>query len=110
MIFVGATDLFYDAAWDGVPEDEIVTDETGKIGNEKTPMKPQTNTVEEPNEEYVNKKEKLIVELSNGRVLKIIDIDTRYIDDNGKPLTVREFLEKLVGELPAIYQDEKPAS
>lgn len=104
--FVGATDLFYDAAWDGIPEDEIVTDETGKIGNEKSPKKPQTNIVEEPSEEYGEKKEKLIVELSNGRALKVIDIDTRYIDEKGKPLTVREFLEKLVGELPAIYQDE----
>ena len=54
--FVGATDLFYDAEWDGIPEDEIVTDETGKIGNEKVPRKPQTNTVEEPNEEYGEKK------------------------------------------------------
>ena len=104
--FVGATDLFYDAAWDGIPEDEIVTDETGKIGNEKTPKKSQTNTVKEPSEEYGDKKEKLIIELSNGRAIKVIDIDTRYIDENGKPLTVREFLEKLVGELPAIYQDE----
>ena len=104
--FVGATDLFYDAAWDGIPEDEIVTDETGKIGNGKTPKKPQKNTVEEPSEGYGEKKEKLIIELSNGRALKVIDIDTRYIDENGKPLTVREFLEKLVGELPAIYQDE----
>jgi type I restriction enzyme R subunit len=104
--FVGATDLFYDAEWDGIPEDEIITDETGKVGNEKTSRKPQTNTVEEPNEEYGEKKEKLIIELSNGRTLKVIDVDTRYIDENGKPLTVREFLEKLVGELPAIYQDE----
>ena len=104
--FVGATDLFYDAAWDGIPEDEIITDETGKIGNEKSPKKPQKNTVEEPGEGYGEKKEKLIIELSNGRALKVIDIDTRYIDENGKPLTVREFLEKLVGELPAIYQDE----
>ena len=35
----------------------------------------------------------------NGRTLKVIDVDTRYIDENGKPLTVREFLEKLIGEI-----------
>jgi type I restriction enzyme R subunit len=104
--FVGATDLFYDAEWDGIPEDEIETDETGKGSSESKPRKPKPPTAEEPEGEYGEKKEKLIIELSNGRKLKVIDIDTRYIDENGKPLTAREFLEKLVGELPAIYKDE----
>ena len=105
--FVGATDLFYDAEWDGMPDDETISDETGKLGIEKTPRKIQTNTAEEPNEDYQEKKKKLIIELSNGRIIKVIDVDIRYIDENGKPLTVREFLEKLVGELPAIYQSEE---
>lgn len=105
--FVGATDLFYDTEWDGVPEDKMVTDETGSCGNKKELKHPKTNTVQEPAEDYGEKKEKLIIELSSGRSLKVIDIDTRYIDENGRPLTVREFLEKLVGELPAMYQDEK---
>lgn len=105
--FVGATDLFYDAEWDGIPEDETITDETGETGIEIVTRKSQTTNLKEPNEEYGEKNEKLIIELSNGRTLKVIDVDTRYIDEKGKPLTVREFLEKLIGELPAIYQDEK---
>lgn len=96
--FVGATNLFYDAEWDGEPEEPA-----GDGGEEtKTPRKPKAK---EPGEPY-ERKEKLIVELSNGRQLKVTDVDTRYIDENGKPLTIREFLEKLVGELPAIYKDE----
>ncbi|MBZ9778457.1 DEAD/DEAH box helicase family protein [Psychroflexus sp. CAK8W] len=98
--FVGATNLFYDAEWDGEPEDP--KDE----GGGKDPQPPRKPKVKEPGEPY-ERKEKLIVELSNGRQLKVTDVDTRYIDENGKPLTVREFLEKLIGELPAIYKDEE---
>ncbi|NJB83585.1 EcoAI/FtnUII family type I restriction enzme subunit R [Wenyingzhuangia aestuarii] len=99
--FVGATNLFYDKDWDGEPE-EIDTEGTGGEKIQKPLRKPKTN---EPEEDYV-RKEKLIVELSNGRQLRVTDIDTRYIDEHGKPLTAREFLEKLIGELPAIYKDE----
>jgi len=101
--FVGATDKFYDKEWDGLPDDEVDTDSKGG-GDKKTRKKKEPK--EKPEDENPENKEKLIVELSNGRKLKVIDIDTRYIDENGRPLTAREFLEKLVGELPAIYKDE----
>ena len=100
--FVGATNLFYDAEWDGEPEE---VDETGKGKGEEKERK-KKDVVEEPEEEY-EKKEKLIVKLSSGREIKIIDVETRYIDEDGKPLTAREFLEKLVGTLPALYKSEE---
>jgi type I restriction enzyme R subunit len=43
---------------------------------------------------------------ANGKIVRGKSIITFYIDENGKPLTAREFLEKLIGELPAIYKDE----
>lgn len=98
--FVGATNLFYDTAWDGEAE-EI---EEGVTGGEPKPKEPKEPKVDDPREPY-ERKEKLIVELSNGRKLKVTDVDTRYIDENGRPLTAREFLEKLIGELPGIYTD-----
>lgn len=98
--FIGATNLFYDAEWDGEPEEPVEGS-----GGETTPKPPRKPKVNEPGEPY-ERKEKLIISLSNGRQLKVTDIDTRYIDENGKPLTAREFLEKLIGELPAIYKDE----
>jgi type I restriction enzyme R subunit len=102
--FVGATNLFYDAEWDGEPEDPV-EGTGGEIINK--PSKPPKKTgVNEPETPYENK-EKLIVKLSNGRQLKVTDVDTRYIDENGRPLSAREFLEKLIGELPAIYQNEE---
>ncbi len=101
--FVGATNKFYDKEWDGIPDDEVDTDEKGSGHKESKKTKPKK---EKNNNDESESKEKLIVELSNGRKLKVTDIDTRYIDENGRPLTAREFLEKLVGELPAIYESE----
>lgn len=98
--FVGATNLFYDAEWDGPPENETEIGESSP--KPKTPKQPKEETFVS-----IEKEEKLIIELSNGKKLKVIDIETRYIDENGKPLTAREFLEKLVGELPSIYQNEE---
>ncbi|MCK5774608.1 MAG: DEAD/DEAH box helicase family protein, partial [Bacteroidales bacterium] len=98
--FVGATNLFYDAEWDGEPEEE--TEGGGaKYQNPKPSPK-----AEEPLGDY-EKKEKLIVKLSNGREIKVIDVETRYIDEDGKPLTSREFLERLVGQLPSLYKSEE---
>ncbi|SDL36249.1 type I restriction enzyme, R subunit [Salinimicrobium catena] len=104
--FVGATDKFYDEDWDGPPDDETDTDETGTKG-EKESGKKRKKQKEKEDEEGEGKKEKLIIELNNGRVLKVTDVEIRYISDSGKPLTAREFLEKLVGELPSVYQDEE---
>lgn len=101
--FVGATNLFYDKDWDGEPEGiEESTEETEEKSKREYSKTPEVPIVEELDEE-LKTKEKLIVELSNGRQLRVTDIETRYIDENGKPLSSREFLEKLIGELPAIY-------
>lgn len=103
--FVGATDLFYDEKWDGIPEDEIEEDEFTQTGQGKPPKpKPKPDGANEPEPDY-NKK--VVIELSNGRTLKVTDVETRYVDAEGKPLTARQFLEKLIGDLPAFYKDEE---
>jgi type I restriction enzyme R subunit len=48
----------------------------------------------------------LEVKLSDDRVLKIINIDTRYIDEHGRPLSATDFLKSLIGKLPNIYDTE----
>src|SRR5699024_3201661 len=117
--FVGATNKFYDDDWDGIPEDEITIEETEEElppieeecleDNIKDPEDEYSEPESEPEEESESepKPEITIVELSNGRKLKIIDVETRYIDENGKPLTAKQFLEKLVGDLPHLYQSEE---
>lgn len=111
--FVGASNKFYDKEWDGIPEDEIEIEEkeitTSEYEEEETTESKVEETKEKEYEEEEEDREKpkqLVVELSNGRKLKIIDVETRYIDENGKPLTAKQFLEKLVGNLPHLYKSE----
>jgi type I restriction enzyme R subunit len=100
-----ATDHFYDPDWDGLPEGETGEGSTRTRGNaggggggntgggEEHPPRPQ-------------RPPKIVIQLSNGRKLKVLDIETRYIDESGKPLTTLQFLEKLIGFIPDLYRSE----
>ena len=106
--FTGASNLFYDPAWDGEPvlevpiETEAIdsTNETGKVREPKPESQP-TELKEE------TRPTKVEVELSNGRKLKVTNVEVRYIDADGKPLTAKEFLEKLIGFIPNLYSTEE---
>lgn len=102
-----ATDLFYDPEWDGLPDDET---EGGTSTGGNTGGGTKTgggNTPEPPRQPRPPKPPKIVVELSNGRKLKVLDIETRYIDESGKPLTTKQFLEKLIGFIPDLYESEQ---
>lgn len=112
--FVEATNKFYDADWDGEPDGEIVVineplpdpeepDIPDPDGGVEEPIPPYPPGEPEPKEE----EEKLIVKLANGRQLQVINVEIRYIDNTGKPLSASEFLEKLLGEVPKFYQNEE---
>src|SRR5690625_722474 len=117
--FVGASNKFYDIDWDGIPEDEIEVEEGDVIPTEDEYDaldeidELEAEIEEEKDQEYEQAgeasetPEKVIIELSNGRKLKVIDVETRYIDENGRPLTAKQFLEKLMGDLPHLYQNEE---
>jgi type I restriction enzyme R subunit len=104
--FTGASNLFYDPAWDGEPVIEVPvetetidgTSETGKVSE------PKPEIISDPLPEP--RPEKVEVELSNGRKLRVTDVEVRYIDADGKPLTAKEFLEKLIGLIPNLYSSE----
>ena len=105
-----ATDHFYDEEWDGLPEGETNEggDQTGgnTLGGGDNggiiadpPLPPPPKPPRPP---------KIVVQLSNGRKLKILDIEIRYIDyESGKPLTTKQFLEKLIGFIPDLYHSEE---
>jgi type I restriction enzyme R subunit len=97
--FVGATNLFYDKAWDGLPEDE----------GEPKPTTPKTPTESKPKPDSggdtTEKKEKVIINIK-GRKLKVIDIETTYVGEDGRPLRTDEYLELLIGILGKYYNDE----
>lgn len=105
--FTGATNRFYDDGWDGLPiEDESIEDGETKPekGKTKKPTSPDGGIIGGPKEPRPAAVE---VKLSNGRVLKVTNIEVRYIDTDGKPLTAKEFLEKLIGFIPSLFQTEE---
>lgn len=101
-----ATDHFYDPDWDGLPEGE--TGEGGtRTGGNTGGGGGNTGGGEDPPPPRPPRPPKIVIELSNGRKLKVVDIETRYIDnETGKPLTTLQFLEKLIGFIPDLYQSE----
>ncbi len=105
-----ATDKFYDKEWDGLPENETEGEPQPPKQSPK-PGKPKgegegDGTLGDPPGGYT-RPEKIVVELSNGRKLKVVDIETRYIDESGIPLTAKQFLEKLIGFIPDLYATEE---
>lgn len=102
--FRGATNKFYDEDWDGEPE------APGGTGEPKpppyTPQPPGDGDKPDPGEA----KPKLKVTLGKHRILKVIDVEIRYIDENGKPLTVQEFVERLITQLPGLFKSVEELS
>lgn len=103
--FVGATNDFSDELWDGWPEEDL----SDEVEVKKEEYKPNTKKdfPTDTKESDFEKKEKLVVKLAPNREVKVIDIETRYLDPlTGKHLNSNDFLKRIIGDLPSIYQDE----
>ncbi len=103
--FMGATNDFKDELWDWAPEEENIIDWEDKIPAKKAE---KTDTSDDGSERVApEREEKLIVKLWPTREVKVIDIETRYLDPvTGKHLSSEAFLERIVWELPKLYSDE----
>jgi type I restriction enzyme, R subunit len=100
--FRGATNKFYDNDWDGEPEEP-------EQGGTREPMPPSYTaellTGDGNDQDLTDEvKPKLKVKLGKNRELKVIDVEIRYIDENGRPLTIQEFVEKLLEKLPGLFK------
>jgi len=103
--FVGATNDFKDELWDWWPEEENLVDSDSK--NKTKRDSKDEKELWEWNIEIGEPKEKLRVKLADNRELKVIDIETRYLDPvSWKHLNSEDFLKKIIWELPAFYKDE----
>ncbi len=118
--FVGATNLFYDKNWDGVADDVITTqtvneddldedlptdEETQEQRNSNTEDKKEDEeNIDTPKEK--TKVEKVTIDIKNKK-LKVIDIETSYVGENGTPLRTTEYLQHLIGVLGKYYNDEE---
>jgi type I restriction enzyme, R subunit len=102
--FTGATNLFYDLLRDGEEVKEDKEDKEKKDNNSED----NNTTLEQEETENLPREitERLEVKLSDNRELRIVNIEIRYIDESGKPLTATQYLEQLIGKLPTLYQSE----
>ena len=100
--FRGATNKFYDDDWDGEPEPD---EPKGTGETPPPPYNPEPpnggETISDPPIEPA--KPRLKIQLGKHRELKVIDVETRYIDEHGKPLTIQEFVERLLNQLPGLF-------
>jgi len=109
--FVGATNLFYDDRWDGLPDEkieDIVAEESKGAEKAEEPKPSYGKEKDSSTSEDTKKKrdEKVTINIK-GRKLKVIDIETTYVGEDGIPLKTHEFLEFLVGVLDKFFQDER---
>ena len=102
--FVGATNLFYDDRWDGVAEpiDEPKPPKPTDDGNGEDDTTGGGGEIEPP----IPPKEKVTIDIK-GKKLKVINIETTYVGDDGRPLKTDEYLELLIGILGKFYNDEQ---
>ena len=102
--FVGATNLFYDDRWDGVAEpiDEPKPPKPTDSGNGEDVTTGGGGEIEPP----IPPKEKVTIDIK-GKKLKVINIETTYVGDDGRPLKTDEYLELLIGILGKFYNDEQ---
>lgn len=100
--FVGATNLFYDDRWDGIPEEVSGGKNTGGGKTTTPPTEPPTPPTEPPTPPT---NEKVTIEIK-GKKLKVINIETTYVGEDGIPLKTEDYLELLIGVLGKFYNDE----
>jgi len=106
--FVGATNLFYDDAWDGLPEEQEdeETTTTGGVDETNEPKQPYGSSTSSDTDDTESKKQEKVTIDIRGRKLKVIDIETTYVGEDGIPLKTHEFLEFLVGILDKFFHNE----
>lgn len=93
--FVDAYHHFADPEWDGEPIDET-TDKEPRERKEPKELK-----------ETPPKKEKLKIKLADGKEREIQHmISTSFWGEDGKPISVEEFLQSLFGALPEFFKSE----
>lgn len=99
--FVRAHENFNDPEWDGPPQEPP----TGI-----TP-RPRRDNIEgggsQLSEVSRQRPEKIVVQLADGKERSIQSTtQTTYWSPDGKPLSATEFVQRLYGELPNLFQDE----
>ena len=95
--FVRAHEKFNDPQWDGPPQEPPI----GII------PRPQPDIIDGDIPIPPERPEKIIIQLADGKERALNHtIQTTYWSPDGRPLSATEFIERLYGELPDLFQDE----
>lgn len=104
--FVNAYHLFSDKEWDGEPEGGQESDDgdKGKKGERDSRETPPG-----PGNDDVEKKPKLRIRLSDGKVRELKAMSSTYFFVDGKPISAEEFLKRLFDtiKLPELLGSEE---
>jgi type I restriction enzyme R subunit len=99
--FVKAYYHFNDPEWDGEPL------EPEPPGEPRTPIGPQGPGEPRPPGEPEPRPQRLKIKLADGKERTLQHISaTMFYSPDGRPLSAAEFVERLYGELPALFKDE----
>lgn len=106
--FVGATNLFYDSRWDGESEEttKTLTDKSDSQGNDTDSISDKTDSNNDNTKDNESKTNGKVTIDIKGKKLKVINIETTYVGEDGIPLKTNEYLELLIGLLGKFYNDE----
>lgn len=103
--FVKAHENFNDPTWDGEPEDPVVPTPRPPGGAPDGPLPPTGE--DDGGGDDAGPPQKVIIKLADGKERAIQYIGTTtYWGPDGRPMTAREFLERLYGDLSALVLDE----
>ncbi len=101
--FVGASKNFKDPDWDGEPEPPTVKEKSGEFKpNEKDKKEESTEPLPEEESKQIT-----TIKLGGGRSVEIVNNRTSFWDASGKPISAKEFIEKLFQNLPNFFKSEE---
>lgn len=99
--FVKAYHHFNDPEWDGEPLVPDPTERPPKSPPGSPPIGPEPPDDPEP------RPQRLRIKLADGKERQLQHISaTMFYSADGRPLSAAEFVERLFGELPALFKDE----
>lgn len=102
--FVNASKNFEDQEWDG-PIEYVGKPNKNKPKGQRSPEGDNDeNTTNEP----IEQKEPVQIKLGGGRSVEITDNGTSFYDNaSGRPISAKEFIERLIGNAPNFFKTEE---
>ena len=100
--FVKAYAHFNDPEWDGEPlaPEPVMPRPLREVSDD-------TTTEPVPSDQPKLPRQKIKIKLADGKAREIShQIQTRFWSPDGKPMSASEFIERLFGDIPALFRDE----